>query len=125
MGRWPLQAQAMALAVMFLLLVLPTTHAQSDATTSEEERLSTVSLTANQHQAFTLEVATDTSSIVMWECVSCQVEVETSSPNMTASVHGSTMLSLMANETTDVQLNISSTVDETVRLLTVLSLIHI
>ena len=109
----------MALTVMFLLLVLPTTHAQSDATTSEEERLSTVSLTANQHQAFTLEVATDTSSIVMWECVSCQVEVETSSPNMTASVHGSTMLSLMANETTDVQLNISSTVDETVRLLTV------
>ena len=109
----------MALAVMFLLLVLPTTHAQSDATTSDEERLSTVSLTANQHQAFTLEVAADTSSIVMWECVSCQVEVETSSPNMTASVHGSTMLSLMANETTDVQLNISSTVDETVRLLTV------
>ncbi len=109
----------MTLAVMFLLLVLPTTNAQSDATTSEEERLSTVSLTANQHQAFTLEVAADTSSIVMWECVSCQVEVETSSPNMTASVHGSTMLSLMANETTDIQLNISSTVDETVRLLTV------
>ena len=119
MGRWPLQAQAMTLAVMFLLLVLPTTNAQSDATTSEEERLSTVSLTANQHQAFTLEVAADTSSIVMWECVSCQVEVETSSPNMTASVHGSTMLSLMANETIDIQLNISSTVDETVRLLTV------
>jgi len=109
----------MTLAVMFLLLVLPTTNAQSDATTSEEERLSTVSLTANQHQAFTLEVAADTSSIVMWECVSCQVEVETSSPNMTASVHGSTMLSLMANETIDIQLNISSTVDETVRLLTV------
>ena len=109
----------MTLAVMFLLLVLPTTNAQSDATTSEEERLSTVSLTANQHQAFTLEVAADTSSIVMWECASCQVEVETSSPNMTASVHGSTMLSLMANETTDIQLNISSTVDETVRLLTV------
>ena len=84
MGRWPLQAQAMTLAVMFLLLVLPTTNAQSDATTSEEERLSTVSLTANQHQAFTLEVAADTSSIVMWECVSCQVEVETSSPNMTS-----------------------------------------
>ena len=119
MGRWPRQAQAMTLAVMFLLLLVPTTNAQSDSTPSEEERLSTVSLTANQNQAFTLGVEASTTSIVTWDCVSCQIQVETSSSNITESVHGSTMLSVVANETTDIQLNISSTVDETVRLLTI------
>ena len=44
----------MTLAVMFLLLLVPTTNAQSDSTPSGEERLSTVLLTANQNQAFNL-----------------------------------------------------------------------
>lgn len=109
----------MTLAVMFLLLLVPTTNAQSDSTPSEEERLSTVSLTADQNQAFALGVEANTTSIVSWDCVSCQIEVETSSSNITTSLHGSTMLSVVANETTDIQLNISSTVDETVRLLTI------
>ncbi len=109
----------MTLAVMFLLLLVPTTNAQSDSTPSEEERLTTVLLTADQNQAFALGVEANTTSIVSWDCVSCQIEVETSSSNITTSLHGSTMLSVVANETSDIQLNISSTVDETVRLLTI------
>ena len=119
MGRWPLQAQAITLAVMFLLLTVPLTSAQSEPTPGEEVRLSSVSLTANQEQNLVLSVAANTSSIVAWDCVSCQIEVETSSPNMTTNIHGSSMLSLVANQTIDVELNISSAVDETVRLLTV------
>jgi hypothetical protein len=76
-------------------------------------------LTANQEQNLTLSVAANTSSIVSWDCVSCQVGVETSSPNMTTNMHGSSMLSLVANQTIDVELSITSSVDETVHLLTV------
>ena len=111
--------QAMALAVMFLLLLMPITNAQSGPNSVGEERLSMVSLSANQHEVLTLQVAANSTTLLSWNCLSCQVVVETSSPEATTSAHGSTMRSVAANQTTDIQLNISSTVDETVALLTI------
>ena len=119
MGRWPRQVQAMALAVMFLLLLMPITNAQSGPNSVGEERLSMVSLSANQHEVLTLQVAANSTTLLSWNCLSCQVVVETSSSEATTSAHGSTMRSVAANQTTDIQLNISSTVDETVALLTI------
>ena len=96
MGRWPRQVQAMALAVMFLLLLMPIANAQSGPTSVGEERLSMVSLSANQHEVLTLQVAANSTTLLSWNCLSCQVVVETSSPEATTSAHGSTMRSVAA-----------------------------
>ncbi len=122
MGRWQVQAQAVALASMFLLLLVPTGHAQSNALLNIEERISTIQLTADQHQNMNLEMEANTSVIVAWECNSCHVGVDTLTSNMTVRTHGSNVLSVAANETMQIQFNISSTIDESVRLMTIHSI---
>lgn len=122
MGRWRTQAQAVALAAMFLLLLTPTTTAQTNPAINIEESLTTVTLAANEEQELTLGMDANSSAMLMWDCLACQLEVDTTSTGTTTEAHGASMLRIQTNESVQVSVNITSAVDESVRLMTVHSI---
>ena len=119
MGRWQTQAQAVALAAMFMLLLTPNSMAQASPAIEIQETLTTVNLTAGQNQELTLNMDVNTSAVLTWDCLACQLDVDTTSSTTATTVHGSSMLRVQTYESVHLSLNITSTVDESVRVMTV------
>ena len=107
----------MLLTVLSLAVFSPIAHGENTAfILDEDERINVISLVADQAMTMQVAVQNNTSMLVSWNCQSCQVMVDEQGGEVTATEHGTSMLSIANSNSNTVTLTLSSTEDETVAL---------
>ena len=110
MGRQYLRASAFLLLGLFLMAALPLQVAATAIEFEAEQRVNTLNLAAGETYAASIVVEPNTSTMVSVDCDACEVTLE----HENASTSDNHRVVLFTEDTNEVTLILSSTVDETV-----------
>ena len=116
MGWGTGQRRAVSLVLLLLLIAMPV-NAQTNQTLQLDDGQTAIDLTAGETRDVTFTVASEKAAILSWACSFCQVEVGGHDENLDVEAHGSTMLSVQANQTDTLTVTLSAEASEAVELL--------
>ena len=116
MGWRKSECRAISLVLLLLLLAMPV-KAQTDQPLQLDVGRSVIDLNAGEARDVQFTVSSGSVAILSWTCSSCQLEVDEHDDNLAVEAHGTTMLSVQANQTDTPTLTLSAEGSEAVELL--------
>jgi len=113
------QRRASGLALLLLLVLFPIhAVAQSEALPAGDV-VHSLRLEANQTKVYTTPLIAESPTLLAWECNQCTLQVDEGSNELSVISHGPTMVEIESSTGGQAILNISSTFDQTMALMTV------
>ena len=117
MGWSSRRARALLLTTLLMLVLVPSTDAQTETSAVLDQAINGIDLVPEESVMVHVHVASNSSALLSWSCSSCTVEVDDTSSGITTAAHGSSMLSVEVEETTTLDVTLSSTATESVSLM--------
>ena len=111
------RARTVLLATLLMLVLLPSTDAQSETPAVLDQAMNSIDLVPEESVLVNIQVASDSSALLSWSCSSCTVDVDDTPSGITTTAHGTSMLSIQVEETTTLEVSLSSTTAESVTLM--------
>ena len=107
----------MLLTTLLMLVLVPSTGAQTDTPAVLDQAMNSIDLVPEESVLVNIQVASDSSALLSWSCSSCTVDVDDTPSGITTTAHGTSMLSIQVEETTTLEVSLSSTTAESVTLM--------
>ena len=117
MGWTSRRTRAVFLTALMMLVLTPTSGAQSEANSVLDERMSIIDLSPNQDTTVQVETGANTSVLLSWSCGACTVFVDDTPTHITTTDHGASMLSVHVEEAEILDISLSSTLAESMTLM--------
>ena len=117
MGWSSRRARALLLTTLLMLVLVPSTDAQTETSAVLDQAINDIDLVPEESVMVHVHVASNSSALLSWSCSSCTVEVDDTSGGTSTTAHGTSMLSIQVEETTTLEVFLSSTTAESVTLM--------
>ncbi len=117
MGWSSRRARAVLLTTLLMLVLVPSTGAQTETPAVLDQAMNSIELVPEESVLVHIQVASNSSALLSWSCSSCTVEVDDTSGGTSTTAHGTSMLSIQVEETTTLEVSLSSTTAESVTLM--------
>lgn len=117
MGWSSCGACAVLLTTLLMLVLVPATGAQTDSPAVLDKAMNNIDLVPEESVLVNIQVAANSSALLSWSCSSCTVDVDDSPSGITTAAHGTSMVSVEVEETTTLDVTLSSTATESVSLM--------
>jgi len=117
MGWSSRRTRAVLLTTLLMLMMAPLSGVQAEPNTMLDQRVNIISLDPNQDTSVHVETGASTSVLLAWSCEACTVVVDDDPAHITTTDHGSSMLSVQAEEAETLDITLASTSSESVTLM--------
>ena len=117
MGWSPRQARAVVLTALLVLVLVPSSGAQSNAPPILDQRLTSIPVEPNTPVDVRIETESNTTVLLSWACSSCEVTVDDAQTGITTTTYGESMLGVHVEDEMGIDIHLTSAVTDVIEVM--------